>query len=185
MSAGNNKSSPSGFNENLKKMEIKVKKSEISFRDAFWYDFKGCLYRNEAEFKFSMQNFRVKQGQQLLEIGAGSGRFTTKFVKRGAVVVALDLSRQSLKFNKEHSGCQCVRADMCHLPFKPNSFDKVVAMSCFQYLPTEDNRDKTLRSIKIVLRPSGQLLIQVHNFRFYDKLKKRNKINSLFKTPVT
>ena len=176
MSAERKKPASSDMVDNsFKELEIKAKKNEITFRDSFWYNFQGNLYRNTAEIKFALQNFTLKRGQKLLELGAGSGRLTMQFLKQGAEIIALDLSKKSLKNNKENSGCQCIQADLCHLPFKPNSFDNIAAMSVFQHVPTEENRNTGYFEVQRVLKADGQFLIDVYNYRVYDNLKKRKE----------
>lgn len=171
MSAESIRSTSDSHREHLSRLEIKSRRNEISFRDAFWYNFKGNSYRNKGEFELALRNFELSRDHFVLELGAGSGRITGQFSKRGADIVALDLSKQSLKYNKKHSRCQCVQADLCYLPFKDSSFDRVAAMSVFQSVPKAERRAVGLCEVRRVLKHKGEFLIEVFNYRFFDRLR--------------
>jgi len=155
--------------------EFILKKREMTFRDRVWYVFEGNLYRNVTEISSIMESFPVKKHEFILEVGAGSGRFTKVFAEAGAEVVALDISRNSLKTNRKKTRCHAIVADLCYLPFRDSVFDKAAALHVFQYVPSHKGRLKGLREIKRVVKERALFVIEVYNYRFWDRIKINGK----------
>lgn len=105
-------------------------------------------------------------GARVLEIGAGSGRFTQVLAELGARILVADFSPGQLAFNRQKSvelGYAAVVedfqvadiTDLSHYPAA--SFDRVVAYGGpFSYVL--DLRDKALAECVRVLHPGGVLL---------------------------
>ena len=64
---------------------------------------------------------------------------------------------------------KCIPGDMFELPFKPNSFDKVVTMRVWNHLSEEDLR-KALKEVKRVLNPNGFLIFDAEEKSFPRKI---------------
>src|SRR5207253_2636054 len=61
---------------------------------------------------------------------------------------------------QRHVPASYYRADMCHLPFREQTFDVVVSLQALQYL---DKPESALRQMARVLKPGGLLLLSVPN----------------------
>ena len=111
----------------------------------------------------------ITKGTQVLEIGAGAGRFTQILAGLGAEIMVADISDVQLELNKRFAaefgfdeavlGWQ--QTDICDLSrFKPGSFDCVVAYGGpFSYVL--EQRDLALTECLRVLRSDGLLLLSV------------------------
>lgn len=107
--------------------------------------------------------------QLVLEIGAGTGRFTQILAGLGAHIVVADISNVQLELNQKYSSefgfSKAIRdwqqLDICDLSqFEANSFDAVVAYGGpFSYVL--DKRDMALTECNRVLKPNGLLLLGV------------------------
>jgi len=115
-----------------------------------------------------IQASRIKKRIKALEIGCGSGAFTT-FIARAVgtegIVYALDIQPKMLEQlsnklnidkNKDIKNITPVLASAYVLPFPDNSLDLAYAISVFQEIP---DKNKTLKEIKRVLKPGGILSI--------------------------
>lgn len=111
----------------------------------------------------------ISPNQQVLEIGAGAGRFTQILASLNAQILVADISNVQLELNKkfasEYDFNQAVKdwqqVDICDLSqFKSNSFDSIVAYGGpFSYVL--DKRDVALSECIRVLKPNGLLLLSV------------------------
>ncbi len=110
----------------------------------------------------------IKSGMKILEIGCGSGAFTT-FIARSVGskgrVYALDIQPGMLeqlknkllkRENKDINNIVLKLASAYDLPFSDNSLDLVYMVSVFQEIP---DTAKALKEIKRVLKTGGILAI--------------------------
>lgn len=110
----------------------------------------------------------IKEGMKVLEIGCGSGAFTT-FVARAVGntgrVFALDIQQGMLDQlrgklddtrNSDIKNIKPVLASAYELPFEKDSIDLVYMVAVFQEIP---DTVKTLKEVKRILRPGGILAI--------------------------
>lgn len=116
------------------------------------------------EFQF----FRpyLKPQDSLLDLGCGNGR-VFEFLEKSALnidYIGYDFSQNLLKQGrKKYPKAHFIEGDMAELPFDDCSFDNVWAIASFHHLPTAELRQKCLRQISRVLKPSGYLVITCWN----------------------
>ncbi len=113
-----------------------------------------------------MKKFGVREGDRILDIGAGTGRLTNYLnllAGSSGQVIAEDISDQMLKIarNSVHNNdnCNWVCADACFLPFKESFVDKIICYSVFPHIP---QREQALREFYRVLNKTGKILV-LHN----------------------
>ena len=113
----------------------------------------------------------VRPGDLLLDLGAGTGRHSFEAVRRGARVVALDLSHEDLRQARAWLGAMAaegevgdggwaaaVQADGLRLPFAAGTFDRVIVSEVLEHVPEDE---AAMREVKRVLKPSGTIAITV------------------------
>ena len=111
----------------------------------------------------------VKEGDRVLEAGAGPGRFTIKLARLGAQVVVGDISKRQLELNEQHvqeAGCEAavesrVQLDITDLrAFETNSFDAVVCYGgALSYVL--ERADDAVAELLRVVKPGGHVLLSV------------------------
>jgi len=110
----------------------------------------------------------IGRGMTVLEIGCGSGAFTTdvaRAIGEKGILSALDIEIKMLKQvesklnrieNKDIKNVKLVQASAYALPFSKESFDVVYMVAVFQEIP---DKEKALKEIIRVLKDNGILSI--------------------------
>jgi len=99
----------------------------------------------------------IPKGAQLLDLGCGTGLFTSYYIRAGGRAVGLDISRGML--SKARDSCrqgEYIAGTAEVLPFRDSGFDVVSSMLAFSYI--RDPRAMLAEAWR-VLRPGGHIAI--------------------------
>jgi ubiquinone/menaquinone biosynthesis C-methylase UbiE len=104
---------------------------------------------------------------KILEIGCGNCRNLIPFEYNDFDCYGIDFSQEMLKcameYGKKHElKIKLKQAKATEIPFETNSFDYILFVSVLHHLNKEE-RAKSLREIKRVLKPNGRAIISVWN----------------------
>lgn len=117
----------------------------------------------ETEAALVWELLDVRLGEELLDAGCGTGIFTLDFLKTGARVTGLDVSRPMLEVARGklmgHS-VELIQGDMLCLPFKDESFDKAVSVTALEFI--EDARTAVSELFRVT-RPGGSIVVATLN----------------------
>lgn len=111
----------------------------------------------------------VRPGTRVLELGAGTGRFTERLVALGAEVTAVDLSGEMLARLRDRLGghaqrqVSIVRGDLLQVDLG-DGYDLVCSFSCFEYVA---DLDPLLTRIVASLAPEGRLFFTTARRSFF------------------
>lgn len=110
----------------------------------------------------------VRLGMKVLELGCGSGAFTTAMARaagESGVVYAVDLQRSMLRqlerklarmSGEGMAPVHPMQAEAYHLPFADGSLDLAYLVTVLPEIP---DRGRALREVQRVLRPGGALAV--------------------------
>ena len=106
-------------------------------------------------------------GKTCIDIGSGSGIFSSMLARRGARVVAVDLTETGITLTHETARVfgvpiDIVRADVEHAPFAANSFDFAYSWGVLHH--TSDMK-KAVSEMGRTLRPGGAGMMMVYHRR--------------------
>ena len=105
-------------------------------------------------------------GEFILEVGSGAGRFTEIALTSGAFVVSFDFSN-AVEANYAMNGVKenvlIAQADIYNMPFRKRHFDKIFCFGVLQHTP---HVKKTFMSLPPLLKNGGQLAIDVYKKTF-------------------
>jgi SAM-dependent methyltransferase len=111
-----------------------------------------------AGFDFLVDHLDLRPGRRLLDLGADATWSTSQFARRGLDCTAVDINHHLPvgRLFADHHGApyHLVRADMRRVPFRPETFDIVLAVSALHHNPELKGIASTIAR---VLRPGGQL----------------------------
>ncbi|VUX55655.1 2-polyprenyl-3-methyl-5-hydroxy-6-metoxy-1, 4-benzoquinol methylase [uncultured Woeseiaceae bacterium] len=102
------------------------------------YDSYSGVNVSEKRFFEETRWSRNLEGESILEVGSGSGRFTEQAASTNAMVVSIDFS-YAVDANYESNGNKenvlIIQGDIYALPIKQNYFDKVFCFGVLQHTP--------------------------------------------------
>jgi SAM-dependent methyltransferase len=116
-------------------------------------------------YVYALQRLGDVCGKTILDFGCGDGYLSVILAKRGAKVVAFDISQASAQLAKKRTTANCteesvriLRASAFTLPFKDRSFDHVIGIGILHHL-WFDLREVS-KEISRVLKRDGTAVFQ-------------------------
>ncbi len=122
----------------------------------------GSLVRR-VEWEAIRDFLQPGPGQFILDAGCGTGVFTLDMISCGARIIGLDLSFSMIRRARQKAGNSCLRvisADILHLPFPENAFDKTVSITALEFIP---DGQKAIKELFRVTRKGGPVIAATLN----------------------
>ncbi len=116
----------------------------------------------------------VSDGDSVLDLGCGDGRFLRALVGRRIEYLGVDNSGQMIAQAKSaYPAADFLLAEATDLSnIAAGSFDVVVSFAMWHHLPGKKNQEKCLREVARVLKPGGRLIMTVWRLSRYRKIRK-------------
>jgi len=120
------------------------------------------------EIPATLRPLRLGPAACVLEVGCGTGRFTTRLAVRGSAVVAVDHSLASLqvlrrKLRPEHSDRVClVQGSATCLPVRAGWATHALACQMLEHLPSSAMRAQAVAELSRVLAPAGRAAVSAY-----------------------
>ena len=116
-----------------------------------------------VEFETTMHHLHrfLQPGMQILDIGAGTGRYASALMAEGYQVKAVELVRRNIEvFLKREPSAQVVQGDARSMPFLPdNSADVTLLLGPLYHLIGHEEKLKALNEAKRVTKPGGIIFV--------------------------
>jgi len=163
------------------KFEIKRKRPEEMYSNVNLYYNKENIekYANSKSLMRSQEKMTVRTLELLhlpeydsliLDLGCGAGFVGMYLNEVGYKTVVIDIISEFLRYY-DIKELNPIIADMCNLPFKPETFDAVVSVSALQWVYRDiNNKSNKLalknlaKSVYSILKPQSKAI-----FQFYPK----------------
>ena len=119
----------------------------------------------------------IEPGDRVMDVGAGSAEVAATCARTASLVCAVDESVPTMIFmrttrSEDGARLQFVAADMCHLPFRSGTFNKITALELIEHVAAE-KAPVYLAELRRVLLPRGRVLFTTPNYRSYWPLLER------------
>lgn len=156
-----------------------LKRSEMAARDAQAEDYdkmRGLALFSKIEIPVTLAQMNLNRNDVLLEAGCGTGRMTPIFASRCHSVAALDFSFESLRRCQAKlkragiTNVDLIQADVCALPFRNNSFSKLVSCQVLEHLPTPESRDRMISELARVTESGGNVVLSAYQHSLFTRL---------------
>lgn len=116
-----------------------------------------------VEFQVTMHHLHrfLKMGMHLLDIGAGTGRYTSALMAEGYQVKAVELVRRNIDvFLKREPTANVVQGDARSMPFLPTaSADITLLLGPLYHLFGDEEKVKALAEARRVTKPGGLIFV--------------------------
>lgn len=116
-----------------------------------------------VEFEVTMHHLRrfLQQGHLILDIGAGTGRYTSALMAEGYQVKAVELVRRNIEtFLKYEPTADVVQGDARDLSFiADNTADVTLFLGPLYHLIGEEEKLKALNEAKRITKPGGVIFV--------------------------
>ena len=158
---------------------LDAQKAEIAARDAQVeaYDaMSGLNAFGTVEIPMVLRRLKPQSTDLLLEAGCGTGRMTLTLAARVRELVAIDFSFESLRVTQKKLGTQgvtnvhLVQADLCHLPFAPRVFDRIVSCQVLEHVPGDAARRAAVANLARVVKPQAPLVLSAYQHSPFTRL---------------
>lgn len=106
----------------------------------------------------------AKEGDKILEIGAGTGRYSTALAREGFEVSAIELIEKNLEVLRENAAglanIESYQGDALNLSrFDDNTFDITLSFGPMYHLYDEEDQHRALNEAIRVTKPGGVILV--------------------------
>jgi ubiquinone/menaquinone biosynthesis C-methylase UbiE len=118
----------------------------------------GSLVR-KYESELILNFLKPAPGEMILDAGCGTGVFTRDIISSGSQVIGLDISFPMLRRARERSGgvrFLPIWGDISTLPFREESFDKVVSITALEFI---DDAKSAVAELFRVARRGGLVVV--------------------------
>lgn len=116
-----------------------------------------------VEFQTTLYHLHrfLQPEHQLLDIGAGTGRYTSALMAEGYKIKAVELVRRNIEvFLKREPTADVVQGDARNMPFLPDALaDVTLLLGPLYHLIGDDEKLKALNEAKRVTKPGGLIFV--------------------------
>lgn len=123
-----------------------------------WYETPPGQQIDEWEKRLFLPHLKKLKTKNILEIGAGTGHWTSFLADHNFSVTGIDIAGKMLEQAKQKNipNATFIEASAEDLPFENQSIDNIVAITSLEFV---NDRDKAIEEIYRVLKPNGYFII--------------------------
>lgn len=153
--------------------EMTARDAQVADYDAMWY----LSLFGAVEIPMTLGRLDVQSTDTVLEAGCGTGRMTRQVAARAGRLVSIDFSLESLRANaaklraQEITNVDLIQADLCHLPFQPGVFDRILSCQVLEHVPGDDARRAAVAGLGRCARPGAGVVVSAYRHSIFAREK--------------
>jgi ubiquinone/menaquinone biosynthesis C-methylase UbiE len=126
--------------------------------DAYYETSLGCQIDHVEKQLIWRYMIRMSLKKTMLEIGCGTGHWTSFFRQKGLKISAIDLLEKMLEKAKKKNpeNVHFEQMSVEDMRFKDHAFENIIAIATLEFV---DNLDRAFKEIYRVLKPGGVLIV--------------------------
>ena len=102
----------------------------------------------------------INKNDKVLDIGAGTGKYSIYLYNEGYDVTAVELVKHNLRvLQKNEPNIKAYQGNALNLKFDDNTFDIILLFGPMYHLISFEDKLKALQEAKRVLKPNGKIFI--------------------------
>jgi len=102
----------------------------------------------------------AENGDKILDLGCGNGRFVELFKNKGVKYIGIDVSEKLIEIaRKKYPEEKFQVFDGLKIPSEDNYFDKIFCIAVLHHIPGEELRRQFLEEARRVLKPGGKIIL--------------------------
>jgi SAM-dependent methyltransferase len=125
-----------------------------------------------AQMQPMLDWLNLSPGSRLFDVTCGPGLYAAEFAKRGIEVTGIDFGPASIAYARQHCRglpCEFTLGDVREMDFAGRAFDAAIYLYGQFAVLAPDDAGQVLRRVYDALRPGGRVLLEILDFRRYDK----------------
>lgn len=133
----------------------------ITYYNKFNEDKRLNTKHGQIEFLTAMKyiNNYIKKNDKIIDIGAGTGRYSKTLSDLGYDVFAVELVKHNLR-QIEEKGIKCIQGNATNLKkIKDNEYDITLLFGPMYHLISMEEKEKALMEAKRITKPGGYIFI--------------------------
>lgn len=138
-------------------------KELVTYYNKFNEDKRLTTKHGTVEYLTAMKYIHdyLKENDKIIEIGAGTGRYSISLSNEGYDVTAIELVKHNLRvIEKKDSSINCILGNAINLSMiKDNSYDMVILFGPMYHLISYEEKLKALNEAKRIVKENGIILI--------------------------
>jgi ubiquinone/menaquinone biosynthesis C-methylase UbiE len=148
---------------------------EIAARDreAPTFDRRSSNVRNDMEVPSTLAGVDFS-GSDVVDLGCGTGRITSRVIDAAGSVLAIDFSRRSLEVFAEKlrddAEVGLVLGDVTTVPLARGAFDVALSTQVIEHIPTREARSAFLGFVRRAIRADGVFVCTVYHHDLRSRL---------------
>jgi SAM-dependent methyltransferase len=148
---------------------------EIAARDreALTFDRRSSNIRNDMEVPSTLGGVDFS-GRDVVDLGCGTGRITSRVIDTAGSVLAIDFSRRSLEVFAEklqdNAEVGLVLGDVTTIPLTRGAFDVALSTQVIEHIPTREARSAFFEFVRKAIRVDGVFVCTVYHHDLRSRL---------------
>jgi len=138
-----------------------------------WFETPLGRYVAAAEKRLVLDLAAPVPGEKMLDVGIGTGFFTTDFLKRGLDITGIDISEEMMAYARKKGFRNLSVGDACHLAYPDETFSLVLSITALEFINTPE---RAISEMMRVCKKGGRIVVGTLGAHSLWALKRKREV---------